>query len=441
MNALQPRTAWLKARPAAALAMAAGLMAGLLAGPTPGGPVARAEAPEPRSDTAVTAEVFDEAARLVRRHFYDRTLRGKDWDAVSAPHCQQYLNARTPAERSAAINALLAELGASHMLHATADEPAYYQLADIFSYGLRHDIPRHFPSGISYPGIGVFTKEIGGRTFVTGVLAGLAGEKAGLLMGDEILTVDGAPFEPVASFRGKVGTSATMSIRRERDGPVSVLTVRPEQIEPGKAFRNAMRDSARLIETDGKRLGYIRVWSYAGRDYQRILVEELSTGKLKDADALIWDLRDGWGGADPQYLDLFNTRAPDMTFTDRDGETEFASFKWRKPVALLVNGGTRSGKEVLTFGVKTYGLGQVIGTTTAGALLAGRGFLLSDGSFLMVAVSDVAVDGERLEGKGVAPTITVAFEIPYAAGRDPQLDKAVEVLAAELPARPAAQQN
>jgi carboxyl-terminal processing protease len=260
------------------------------------------------------------------------------------------------------------------------------------------------------------------------VLAGLAADKAGLKTGDEILTVDGAPFQPVQSFQDKVGSAVTLSVRRERDGAVSVIELRPERIEPGKALRLAMRESARIIEANGKRIGYIHVWSYAGKDYQDILEEELSSGKLKDADALVWDLRDGWGGASPDYLDLFNARAPDMTFTKRSGEADFASFKWRKPVAVLVNGGTRSGKEVLAYGFKKYGYGEVIGTRTAGALLAGRGFLLSDGSFLMVAVNDVAVDGERLEGKGVMPTIEVPLDIPYSAGADPQLDKAVAVL-------------
>jgi carboxyl-terminal processing protease len=247
-------------------------------------------------------------------------------------------------------------------------------------------------------------------------------------VGDEILTVDGGPFQPVASFRDKVGSAATMSIRRARDGPVSVIELRPERIEPGKAFRSAMRESARIIEAAGKRIGYIRVWSYAGEDYQDILEEELSTGRLKDADALIWDLRDGWGGASPYYLDLFNARAPDMTFLDRSGKTSYASFRWRKPVVMLINGGTRSGKEVLAYGFKKYGYGEVIGTRSAGALLAGRGFLLSDGSFLMVAVNDVSVDGVRLEGVGVSPTIEVPFDIPYSAGADPQLDEAVKIL-------------
>ncbi|MDQ8700815.1 S41 family peptidase [Hyphomicrobium sp. LHD-15] len=374
------------------------------------------------------AEVFDEAARLVQNNFYDRSLAGKDWDAVIARYRPRYLASAGVQEKSEAINAMLGELKASHMIHATPEDPRYYQLVDIFRFGLRDSIRKHLPSGVSYPGIGIFTREIEGKTFVTGVIAGLAAAKADVAVGDEIVSVDDAPFQPVASFRDKVGSAVKLSLRRVRGGPVSVVEVKPERIEPGKAFRNAMSEGARIIEANGKRIGYIRVWSYAGQDYQDILMEELASGKLKDADALIWDLRDGWGGAQPRYLDLFNARGPDMTFTERSGNTDFASFKWRKPVAMLVNDGTRSGKEVLAYGFKKYGYGEVIGTRTAGALLAGRGYLLSDGSFLMVAVNDVAVDGERLEAKGVAPTIEVPFEVPYAGGADPQLAKAVEVL-------------
>jgi carboxyl-terminal processing protease len=386
---------------------------------------ARAEVP------AQNAAVFDEAWRLVRDNFYDRTLKGLDWDKVGDAHRRDYLAASTDKERSGAINAMLKELGASHMLHATTADPAYYQLTDIFSWGLRNDLPRYFPDGkVSYPGIGIFTRDVDGKAFVSGLLAGLPGDKGGLKVGDELISVDGKPFEPVASFREKTGRSVSISVRREPQGPEISLTVTPEQLAPGKAFEAAIRDGARIIEAGGRRIGYIRIWSYASQRYQGALEDELSTGKLKDADALIWDLRDGWGGAQAEYLDIFNPRGPEMKLTDRDGSASVAAFKWRKPVALLINGGTRSGKEVLTYGFKKYGYGEVVGERTAGALLAGRGFLLSDGSFLMVAVNDVSVDGERLEGKGVEPSIEVPFELPYAGGRDPQLDKAVEVLVA-----------
>lgn len=377
-------------------------------------------------------KVFDEAARIVRNNFYDPKLHGLDWEAAVARHKQSYAHASNDAERSTAINALLDELDASHMMHTTPDDPRYFELVDIFRYGLRNDIRKHLPNGISYPGIGIATREIDGTTIVTGVFAGLPAAKAGITVGDEIVSVDDAPFQPVGSFRGKVGSAVKVGLRRERGGEVSTVDVHPIRIEPGEAFRKSMRESARVIEADGKRIGYIHVWSYAGERYQYALMEELASGKLKDADALIWDLRDGWGGAQPRYLDIFNGRGPDMTLTERSGEMSYGSFKWRKPVAMLINGGTRSGKEVLAFGFKSYGYGEVIGTRSAGALLAGRAFLLSDGSFLMVAVSDVAVDGARLEGTGVAPTIDVPRDVPYSQGADPQLDKAVEVLSEAL---------
>jgi carboxyl-terminal processing protease len=192
-----------------------------------------------------------------------------------------------------------------------------------------------------------------------------------------------------------------------------------------------LRASARAIEHGGRKLGYVRIWSYARFRYQEALTEELSEGRLKDAEGLVLDLRGGWGGAQPEYADLFLGGAPIMTFTNRKGETGFASFRWRRPFVVLVDQGTRSGKEVLAFGFQRRGI-RLIGTRTAGALLAGRGYLLSDASLLILAVLDVAVEGERLEGKGVTPDVEVGFHLPYAAGADPQLEAALVELGSSL---------
>jgi carboxyl-terminal processing protease len=71
----------------------------------------------------------------------------------------------------------------------------------------------------------------------------------------------------------------------------------------------------------------------------------------------------------------------------------------------------------------------VIGTRTAAAVLAARAFLMADGTLLEIPVADVTVDGEHLEGVGVTPTIEVPFTLEYAEGRDPQLDRALQILA------------
>src|SRR5262249_21277448 len=161
------------------------------------------------------------------------------------------------------------------------------------------------------------------------------------------ISADGAPFQPVQSFRGKVGAKVVLALRRA--GTVMQVPLTPVDIVPNEMFLDGMKASARIVQANERRIGYVHVWCYAGYAYQREL-ERLLSGPFNDADALIWDLRDGWGGAVPEYLDLFNTRAPTMQITDRSGASEFEDVKWRKPVAMLVNGGTRSGKEVLAYG-------------------------------------------------------------------------------------------
>ena len=74
------------------------------------------------------------------------------------------------------------------------------------------------------------------------------------------------------------------------------------------------------------------------------------------------------------------------------------------------------------------GVGPVVGTRTAGAVVGGSPTVIRPGMLLYIAVLDVLIDGERLEGRGVEPDIAVPFELPYANGADPQLDAALEAL-------------
>ena len=383
---------------------------------------------EARSEV-VAPPAFEETWRLVQSEFYDPTLRNLNWAEIGDKYRPLAAAAGSAEEQSAVINRMLGELGASHTGHFTPDQVAYYDLFDIFSGALRRERERLFPGGrVTYVGIGAITKEIDGKTFISGILDGFPASRAGLQRGDEVLSVDGAPYQAIGSFRGKAGQPVKLTIRRSAGAEPQTLTVTPEEIRPAQAYLDAMRNSARVIEKDGVKIGYIHVWSYAGDQYQELLEKELSTGTLAAADALVWDLRDGWGGAQLSYLDVFDRQGPTMTVVRRNGEPDLIGFRWQKPVAMLVNGGTRSGKEILAYGMKAQHYGEVVGTHTAGAVLAGRAFILSDNSLLLLAVADVLVDGQRLEGVGVEPTVPVPQELPYSAGQDPQLDRALDLL-------------
>ncbi len=375
---------------------------------------------------------FDQVWQLVRDRFFDPHLNGLDWQEERARFRPQAASARSREDGAAVINAMLAKLNASHTHYYTPEDPAYYQLADIFAGALEHrGLERVFPRGdVTYPGIGVFTDaDHQGRTFVTGVIEGAPAHGAGVLLGDEIVSVDDRPFHAVDSFRGKIGQSVSLQIRRASGATPIAISASPADLHPNEMFLRGLKDSARIIATDKAKIGYVHVWSYASRRIQSALEDLMSDGPLKDADGLVWDLRGGWGGAQPQYLDLFNPRAPTMLVKDRNGETGFVDVKWRKPVAMLINEGTRSGKEVLAYGFKEYRLGELIGHRTEGAVLAATAFLIGDDGLLLLAIEDVLVDGQRLEGVGVTPTIEVPFDWRYAAGGDPQLDRAVQVLA------------
>ncbi|MCK1595280.1 PDZ domain-containing protein [Bradyrhizobium sp. 164] len=119
------------------------------------------------------------------------------------------------------INSMLSELNASHTRFYTPDEPEYYQLADIFVGALRRrGLQRAFPDGrISYPGIGIISRfEATGRNTITGVIDGTPAQQAGLRAGDEIIAADGTAFEPIRSFRGKVGKSVVLEVHRSASG-------------------------------------------------------------------------------------------------------------------------------------------------------------------------------------------------------------------------------
>jgi carboxyl-terminal processing protease len=172
----------------------------------------------------------------------------------------------------------------------------------------------------------------------------------------------------------------------------------------------------------------VPLFSGAGEEHEQALKESLSE-KLAAAHSLVLDFRDGWGGCNPTLVNLFNRAVPRLTSVNRDGKELTLDSQWRKPLVLLINGGTRSGKEAVAFALQEHQRATLVGERTAGAVLAGRCFPLPDGSLLYLAVADVRVDGERLEGRGVMPDVEVADALPFAQGTDPQLQKALELAA------------
>lgn len=384
------------------------------------------------------AKVFDQVWQTVNNNFYDPKFNQVDWKAMREKYKPQAERAKSNQEFATTINQMLSQLQTSHTRYYTQNEPAYYQLLGIFqprSKELQQQLKKFFPKGkIEYTGIGAFTKDINGKTFVSAILDESPAQEAGLKVGDQLLSVDDRPFEPIGSFIAKAGQKVKLLIRRSPDSKSQQeIIVTPQLLDATTMFLDAQASSTQVIERGGKKIGYIHIWSYAGDQYQQQLEEELFYGRLKDADALVLDLREGWGGAYPNYLNIYTANGPSLTSIGRDGKRNKSNYQWKKPVVMVVNEGSRSGKEILAFAFQQYKIGSVVGSKTAGAVVAGRPFVMSDGSILYLAVADVYIDGKhRLEGKGVTPDINVPFSLEYAQGADPQKERAIEAALAAV---------
>lgn len=368
--------------------------------------------------------VVREAWRVTTRSFYDKQRLPADWEATRERFQREAGGARTPEDVHAVVNRMLAQAGTSHL--SLVERRVFVR--EIENEFRNRPVVR----------AGLELEELEGRLFVASLTEGGPGAEAGLLVGDEVVAIDGrAPAEcgrldpgghdpalpgPPSWFLRPDDPPAPirLAIRRERGGAVQELSLLPRptsQIE-------SCRTSARVVEVGGKRVAAIHLWHFMHSGVADALKTAIA-GLFAEADALVLDIR-GRGGStlvvSAVMAQVAGPRAP-----------------WQKPVVLLTDRGTRSAKEIFAWQWRRRERGPIVGERTAGACVGCTFKQLSDGSILTVPIQDVTrlTNGEQLEGKGVEPTEQVAqLALPYRAGRDSILEAGLARAAvlAEAPA-------
>jgi tricorn protease len=104
--------------------------------------------------------------------------------------------------------------------------------------------------------------------------------------------------------------------------------------------------------------------------------------------------------------------------------------KWTKPLVLLINNQSYSDAEIFPSAFRTQGLGKLVGQPTGGMVIGTGGVTLIDGSHLRLPrIGVYSVKGVNMEKEGVTPDVVVEpTPEDIAKGRDPQLEKAIEVV-------------
>jgi carboxyl-terminal processing protease len=322
------------------------------------------------------------------------------------------------ADYLARARAALAELQTSHTGLSTPDDPEYHALRAIFREAL--ELP---PGAVAVETLGLDTTPDG---VIRHIFSGGPAAATGLRRGDRILRVEGEPYHPVASARGRAGRPLRVEFEPAGQGPPLTIEITPVAIDPRSLWLDDIHLGTRHLATPGGRtVLYVPYFCGAGEPFTEALRDELAEPRAAEADALLLDARGGWGGSPPDLVSLFDPAVPTMTTRNRDGAEATVQPTWTKPLVVLVDGGTRSGKEILAHAVKRSGRGRLVGARTAGAVVGGSPFPLPDGTLLFLAVVDVRVDGLRLEGAGVEPDVAVPTEPLLGDSQDRQLRAAL----------------
>jgi tricorn protease len=384
---------------------------------------------EPRQEWR---QMFVEGWRNQRDFFYDESLHGVDWKAMRQQYESYLPDLRYRSDLTFVLRHLVGELVNSHI--GVEGPRAKVEKTPVGLLGADYEIV-----GDRYR-----VKRIVMGSYWNGEASPLAAPGVDVKEGDYILEVDGKDLRHPTSIDsllvGGADRPVTLRVGAEPclEGSRSV-TVVPVGSEGPLRHREWIEGNRRKVDQlSNGRIAYV---------YQ----PDTSEGSLREFDryffpqsdrvAVILDERFNRGGGDPDYqLDVLDRQQ--VHWYRQRNEPPFKSpFSIvAGPKVMLVNAEASSGGDVYPYQFKIRKLGTTVGTRTWGGVQGGgAGAPLMDGGFVRVPnLGTYAPDGSYiLENVGFVPDVEVQiFPKDDAAGRDPQLEKAVEIVLEELRRNP-----
>jgi carboxyl-terminal processing protease len=313
------------------------------------------------------------------------------------------------------------------MLRATGDPYSYF-FSPEESQSFNQDIQG------SFEGIGA---ELGVKDNILTVVAPLEGspaQKAGLMAGDKILKIDGQMSsdmsidEAVNMVRGKKGTSVKLIILRSGEQETREITITRDVIEI-KSVKLEFKDND---------IAYIKLTKF-GENTDREFNEAANQIIARNSKGIILDLRNDPGGLLDKAVNVASKMIPksQVVVTEEDSggnkdnlKTEGGDKLSGIPTVVLINEGSASASEILA-----GALHDDLGLTLIGKKSFGKGSVqelikLSGNSSVKITVAKwLTPKGDYIMEKGISPDVEVDMTADdYANNRDPQLDKALEII-------------
>jgi tricorn protease len=373
--------------------------------------------------------VFDQAWRLLRDHFFDPAFNGVDWTAARAAVEPFIAGARTPDEMRRIASLMIGELNASH-LGINPPGGAGAAAGGVGHLGLDFDRAEY---------------ESAGRLKVTGIVSLGPGALGAVQRGDYLLSVDGEAIGPGvnldALLENKTSRRTVLRVARTAAGEgAKEVVVRPvtAATERGLRYRQWVAERRDYVaRASNNRLGYVHMPDMSAGSLAQLYVD-LDADNIA-RDGVVIDVRNNNGGFVNAYaLDVLS-RQHYMNMTQRGVPTAPARSalgqrSLEKPTVLVTNQHSLSDAEDFTEGYRAMKLGKVVGEPTAGWIIFTWNTRLMDGTVLRLPRSRITDrQGAPMEMHPRPVDVEVKRPIGESYGpRDSQLDRAVEVLLAQI---------
>lgn len=289
-----------------------------------------------------------------------------------------------------------------------------------------------------------FARIYNGENWNPGALAPLTQPGVNVNQGDYLLAVNGREVRSTDNiysfFQGIAGKQVVLKVGPNADGKdARITTVVPVASEGGLRNLAWIEDNRRKVgELSGGKIGYVYLPNTGGAGYTNF--NRYYFAQIDKEGAVIDERFNGGGSAADYIIDAM--RRPLMNYwSTREGEdftTPVGSIYG--PKTMIVNEYAGSGGDLMPWLFRKAKIGTLVGKTTWGGLVGIYNYptLIDGGGVTAPRVAFRNEKGELdIENKGVAPDVEVDLDPKlWRAGRDVQLEKAVEITLEALKKNP-----
>lgn len=378
-------------------------------------------------------QMYAEAWRLQKEHYWTPDMSGIDWNLIYERYLPLLEKVASRSEFSDVIWEMQGELGTSHAYEMGGD----YKLAPNYKLG---SLGADFEFD---------KKEKAYR--ITHIAKGdswkndspLRSPAVDVNEGDYIVAINGeslnAEVSPNALLVNQANKIVSVTIKSKPSNKLKTFDVKAVQSDTTARYRDWVeKNRANVHEKTNGKIGYVHIpdmMSQGFSEFHRHYIHEVNK------EGLIVDVRNNRGGHVSQLiLEMLSRKRIGYDLSRYGTSGSYPSHSVAGPIVAITDEHSGSDGDIFSHNFKQMKLGTLVGKRTWGGVIGINPRLaLSDGSMTTqpeyaTYMNDV---GWGVENYGTDPDIEVDIAPQdYAAGKDPQMDKAIEVAMKQLKKNP-----